>query len=55
METQTLTIKQAVNDEDILLCWEAVSALRPHLRKEDYLAQTREMMKEGYHMIFVDE
>ncbi len=55
MEVKTMILKQAISDEDILKCWEPVAALRPHLKKENYLAQTREMVEEGYRMIFIEE
>ena len=50
-------IKPLTTDEDILLAWPPVQALRPHLQQEHYLAQVRAQMREdGYRMIgfFVD-
>jgi GNAT superfamily N-acetyltransferase len=55
MAAQNLHLKHAVTDDEILLCWQPVYALRPHLEKENYLPQTREMMREGYQMIYIEE
>lgn len=53
-----MTIRPLLTDQDILLAWPAVYALRPHLRHEHYLAQVRaQMAEDGYRMIgaFVEE
>src|SRR5215203_677248 len=55
MSAGKLVLKHAVSDEEILHCWEPVSALRPHIIKEDYLRMTKEMMDEGYQMVYVEE
>jgi len=47
-----MTIRHLTTDSDILLAWDAVSALRPHLAFEHYLTQVRaQMEEEGYRMI----
>jgi GNAT superfamily N-acetyltransferase len=55
MEAHKLQLKHAITDDEILFCWQPVFALRPHLNKEDYLSQTREMMNEGYRMIYIEQ
>ena len=50
-----LLLKDAVSDQEILHCWEPVAALRPHLVKEDYLNLTKEMIQQGYRMIYIEE
>lgn len=47
-----MTIRHLTTDADILLAWDAVSALRPHLLHENYLTQVRaQMTEDGYRMI----
>ena len=48
-------IKYANSDEEIESCWDVVHALRPHLKKESFLLQVREMMADGYKMIYLTE
>lgn len=55
MSTKTAIISEAKTDEQIAFCWDVVEALRPHLKKENLVAQVREMMQEGYRMIFVED
>ena len=50
-----LVIRHAESDVEILHCWEPVSALRPHVKKEDFVRITKEMMAEGYRMAYVEE
>ena len=46
------TIKHLLTNEDILLSWPVVFALRPHLQKERFLQQVRDMMQDdGYQML----
>jgi GNAT superfamily N-acetyltransferase len=45
------TIRRLHSDEDILLSWPVVFALRPHLHKEGFLEQVREQQLQGYEMI----
>ena len=48
------TIKYLVTNEDILHSWPVISALRPHLQKDDLLQQVRDMMQDdGYQMLGV--
>ncbi len=48
-------IRYAQSNEEIESCWEVVQALRPHLKKEYFVDQVREMMTDGYQMIFLTE
>ena len=48
-------IRYANSDEEIENCWDVVHALRPHLKKESFLLQVREMMTDGYKMIYLTE
>ena len=45
-------IQYATTPAQIESCWEVVQALRPHLKKENFVQQVREMMDEGYQMIY---
>lgn len=51
----TATIKTATRPEEILLCWEAMHALRPHLVKETFVETVEEMIATGYHLAYIDE
>lgn len=48
-------IRHAQTDIEIESCFEVVQALRPHLNRENFLQQVREMMADGYQMIFIAE
>ncbi len=48
-------IRSAISDEDIITCYEVMSELRPHLQKDTFLEQIREMEKEGFRMAFVED
>jgi GNAT superfamily N-acetyltransferase len=50
-----MEIKQAVDKEDYLKCWEVVRELRPHLNQEEYLTLMLYMIDEGYKMIYIEE
>ena len=50
-----MEIKEAFTDEDILRCWEALHELRPHLVKDKFLPTVKEMLGEGYHLLFIEE
>ena len=50
-----MEIKIATTEEDILKCWEAMYALRPHLIKEEFVQTIQEMMKEGYQLVYIEE
>ena len=48
-------IQYATTPAQIESCWEVVQALRPHLKKENFVQQVREMMDEGYQMIYIED
>ncbi|MFT3823854.1 MAG: GNAT family N-acetyltransferase [Chitinophagaceae bacterium] len=48
-------IRYVQNDHDIEKCWQVVYALRPHLQKENYVQQVKEMEQEGYRMLYIAE
>jgi len=46
-------IKIAITDQDILMCWEAIFALRPMLQPDKFVDQIKEMQKEGYVLLSI--
>ncbi|HWB26409.1 MAG TPA: GNAT family N-acetyltransferase [Chitinophagaceae bacterium] len=50
-----MEIKTALTEEDILKCWDALKALRPHLDKDTIVARIMKMMSEGYKLLFIEE
>lgn len=48
-------IKIADTDPTIDSCWEAMSLLRPHLKKEQFVLQIKAMQDEGYNLIYLSE
>ncbi|HET6992075.1 MAG TPA: GNAT family N-acetyltransferase [Bacteroidia bacterium] len=48
-----MKIKLAATDTDLLLCFPAMQALRPFLKKEDFLPRIKRLMKGGYQIAFV--
>lgn len=51
-----MEIRFAQSDQEILDCWEVVKELRPHLTDMPaFLQQVKEMMQDGYQMIYVVE
>ncbi|OCB78599.1 GNAT family N-acetyltransferase [Flavobacterium crassostreae] len=47
------TIKTAVTDQEIQMCWEALYLLRPMLQPELFVAQIKNMQKEGYVLLYL--
>ncbi len=45
----------AVTDKDIESCFATLRELRPHLQKEGFVQQVREMEKEGFRLLFVEK
>ena len=52
---QKTEIRHASTDSEIESCWNVVTALRPHLIKEQFVSQVRRMMQEGYQMIYISD
>jgi GNAT superfamily N-acetyltransferase len=48
-------IRIANNNSSILKCFEAMQALRPHLKHETIADMISGMMTRGYHLIYVEE
>jgi GNAT superfamily N-acetyltransferase len=49
------TVKSAAAPEEILRCLDAMSALRPHLNKSNIVSILTGMMKNGYHLVYIEE
>lgn len=52
---ENMVIKRAEGPAEILLCWEAMKALRPHLGREEFVATVTEMISEGYELAYIEE
>jgi len=50
-----MEIKQAIEKEDFLKCWEVVYHLRPNLDQDRYLVLMLYMIDEGYKLIYIEE
>ena len=50
-----MTVKHAQTPEDIIKCWDAIQALRPHLEKTTFVALVQDMQTTGYHLAFIEE
>jgi len=46
-------IRFAQTEKEIEDCWEVIKELRPHLQKENLVAQVKEMEQEGYRIVYV--
>lgn len=51
----TMEVKTATTPGEIMLCWEAMHALRPHLKKERFVETVLEMISAGYHLAYIEE
>ena len=47
-------IKRAVTDDEINNCFDVMFELRPHLIKENFLNQIRQMEKQGFKLIYIE-
>lgn len=50
-----MKVELAQSDHEILSCWKAIHALRPHLNESDFLPMVKEMMNEGYNLAYIEE
>ena len=50
-----MEVKLAKSPEQILLCWEAMHVLRPHLVKESFVETVTEMIASGYTLAYIEE
>ncbi|PWK22675.1 acetyltransferase (GNAT) family protein [Arcicella aurantiaca] len=48
-------IKFANTQDEYLKCWNAISALRPNLTKENYLALIDNMKNQTYQLVFIED
>jgi len=55
MTTTTYEIQRALSDEQILVCFDLLLILRPHLDKESFVQKVRKQEKEGYTMIYISD
>ena len=46
--------KVAKTDDEIKACFEVMSELRPHLKKEEFASLIRHMETEGYRLVYVE-
>lgn len=51
----TIEVKIAKRPDEILRCWEAMHALRPHLVKEEFVGTVTEMIGTGYRLAYIEE
>lgn len=49
-----MEIQIAQTDQDILKCWKVIYELRPHLEEASFLDLIREMIQEGYQLLFIE-
>lgn len=49
-----MKITEAKTDNEILMCWDVIHELRPHLEKEKFLSLIKDMMNEGYRLSFIE-
>ena len=47
--------KQAITDQEVENCFEVMSELRPHLKRENFLETIRAMETEGYKLAFIED
>jgi len=47
--------KQAITDVEITNCFSVMSELRPHLKEGSFLDLVRDMEKEGYKLVYIEE
>ena len=51
-----MTIKFATADNEIMSCYDVMSQLRPHIKREDFLPRVRRMESDfGYQVAYVEE
>ena len=50
-----MEIRIAKTDEEIIWCYETMSLLRPHIKRDDFLPRVREQEKNGYKLAFIED
>ena len=54
MENTKIEIQAASNEQDIQKCFSIMQQLRPHLKKELFVAQVQRQIAAGYHLIYIE-
>jgi hypothetical protein len=49
-----MTIQTCHSTEDILQCWQVLTELRQHLVKDEFVPMLQQMIREGYHLAFIE-
>lgn len=50
-----MEIRIAQTDEDILKCWDVLFALRPHLKRENFIRDVRATLNDNRQLIYIEE
>lgn len=50
-----MQIQLARTEADIQKCWPAMKLLRPHLEEAHFVSLVKEMLSEGYELVFIEE
>ena len=48
-------IKCAITENEIASCWKTMFLLRPMLNEDNFVAQIKDMMKDGYKLVYVSD
>ncbi len=49
-----VVVHEATHDADIEKCWAVIHELRPHLEHAAFVPQVHEMLREGYHLAYIE-
>ncbi|MCG8314509.1 MAG: GNAT family N-acetyltransferase [Pseudomonadales bacterium] len=55
MKIGDIVPRKAVTDEEVLACFDVLVELRPHLKRENFLDQVREMESDGYELAYIKD
>lgn len=50
-----MQIKEALTEENLLQCFEVMKELRPHHTAGSFLITIKQMKKEGYHLLYIED
>lgn len=50
-----MIIKEALSPSDLTICFEVMKELRPHHSLESFITTVGQMIKEGYHLLYIEE
>ena len=48
-------IQEALEEEQMLKCFDLLKLLRPHLERDDFVDAVKRQRDEGYHLIFIED